>query len=65
MPQLLLLIAVGIVGWFGYKQFLKEAKRVSKSVRQAEKEAETGASGTLVKNPKTGEYRVEDEDDQT
>ncbi len=65
MPQLLLLIAVGIVGWLGYRQFLKEAERVSKSVRRAEKEAETGASGTLVEDPKTGEYRVENEDDRT
>ena len=46
----------------GYKRFLKEAERVSKSVRRAEKEAETGARGTLVEDPKTGEYRVEDRD---
>lgn len=51
-----------IVGWMGYKRFLKEAKRVTKSVRRAEKEAETGASGTLIEDPKTGEYRVEDRD---
>ena len=64
MPQLLLLIAVGIVGWLGYKKFLKEAERVSKSVRRAEKEAETGASGTLIKDPETGEYKVESDEDR-
>ncbi|MCR9138821.1 MAG: hypothetical protein NXI27_22660 [Alphaproteobacteria bacterium] len=64
MAQLGLLLAVGIVAWMGYKRFLKEAERVSKSVRRAEKEAETGASGTLTQDPKTGEYRVKkDEDD--
>jgi len=59
MPQLLLLITAGVVGWLGYKQLLKEAERVSKSMRRAEEEAETGARGTLVKDPETGEYRVE------
>lgn len=64
MAQLGLLLAVGIVAWMGYKRFLKEAERVSKSVRRAEKEAETGASGTLTQDPETGEYRVKkDEDD--
>ncbi|MEM9107161.1 MAG: hypothetical protein AAGC96_16035 [Pseudomonadota bacterium] len=62
MVQIFLLIAVLIVGWMGYKRFLKEAERVTKSVRRAEKEAETGASGTLVEDPKTGEYRLDDKD---
>ena len=65
MAQVLLLVGVGIVGWLGYKRFLKEAERVSKSVRRAEKEAETGAAGTLVEDPKTGEYRVKRKDDTT
>lgn len=64
MPQLLLLIAVGIVGWMGYKRLIKEAERVSKSVRRAEKESKTGASGTLVKDPDTGEYRLEKDDEK-
>ena len=64
MVQLLLLVAVLLVAWMGYKRFLKEAERVSKSVRRAEKEAETGAKGTLVEDPKTGEYRVERKDDE-
>ena len=62
MVQLFLLVAVLLVAWMGYKRFLKEAERVTKSVRRAEKEAETGASGTLIEDPKTGEYRVEDKD---
>ena len=64
MVQLLLLVAVLLVAWMGYKRFLKEAERVSKSVRRAEKEAETGAQGTLVEDPKTGEYRVERKEDE-
>ena len=62
MPQLFLLMAAGVVGWLGYKQLKKEARRVSESVRRAEKEAETGAIGTLVQDPETGEYRVQERD---
>ncbi len=58
MPQLLFFAAVGAAAWFGYKAFLREAERVSAKVRQAEREAQTGAAGTLVKDPETGEYRV-------
>ncbi len=63
MAQLMLLVAVGILAWWGYKKFLAEAKRVSASVRRAEKEAKTGAQGTLVKDPETGEYRLEKKSD--
>ncbi|MAZ16073.1 hypothetical protein [Oricola sp.] len=58
MPQLLLLAGVVAVGVFGYRAFLREAERVSARVRRAEKEQQTGAVGTLVKDEKTGEYRV-------
>lgn len=58
MPQLLLFAAVAAVGVIGYRAFLKEAERVSARVRREEKEQETGAVGTLVKDEETGEYRV-------
>lgn len=58
MPQLLFFAAVAAVGVFGYRAFVKEAERVSARVRRAEKEQETGAAGTLVKDEETGEYRV-------
>ncbi|MGN6550025.1 MAG: hypothetical protein ACTHJ3_09060 [Pararhizobium sp.] len=59
MPQLLFLAAIGAAAWYGYQSLVKEADRVGKAVRRAEKESETGAHGTLVKDPATGEYRVE------
>lgn len=58
MVQLLLLGAVVAVGVIGYRAFVKEAERVSARVRRAEREQQTGATGTLVKDEKTGEYRV-------
>ena len=58
MPQLIFLVVVAAVAFVGYRTFLKEARRVSAKVRRAEKEASAGASGTLVKDPETGEYRL-------
>ena len=58
MPQLLFFAAAAVVGYIGYRAFVREAERVSARVRQAEKEAENQAQGTLVYDPESGEYRV-------
>ncbi|MBX3583746.1 MAG: hypothetical protein KF810_17810 [Rhizobiaceae bacterium] len=58
MPQLIFFALVGVVGYIGYRSFVREAERVTAKVRRAEKQAATGANGTLVKDPKTGEYRL-------
>lgn len=63
MPQLIFLGLIAAVGYFGYRAFLKEAERVSARVRQAEEETRTGANGTLVYDPETGEYRPAPKDD--
>ena len=57
MPQLIFFILVGLAAWYGYRQFLKEAERVTAKVRREEHQKATGTMGTLVKDPKTGEYR--------
>ncbi|MEX0344859.1 MAG: hypothetical protein AB3N20_08055 [Rhizobiaceae bacterium] len=59
MPQFLVFAAAAVVGWLGYKAFLREAERVHKRVRRAEEEAANRAHGTLVQDPETGEYRVQ------
>ncbi len=58
MPHLVVLAALGTLGWLGYKRFVKEAERVSKAVRQAEEETRNAAIGTLIEDPETGEYRL-------
>ena len=63
MPQLLLLAAFGAVAWMGYKKFVSEAERVSARVRASEKEQQTGAQGTLIEDPVTGEYRLKKPDE--
>ncbi|KQZ12813.1 MULTISPECIES: hypothetical protein [unclassified Mesorhizobium] len=56
--QLIFFAAVGIAAYVGYRSFIREAERVTAKVRRAEKQNATGANGTLVKDPKTGEYRL-------
>ena len=58
MPQLILFIVIAAVAYVGYRAFLREAQRVTAKVRRAEHERQTGTQGTLVKDPKTGEYRL-------
>lgn len=57
MPQFLLLTAAVAIGYFGYRKFLAEAERVSARVRREEKEQANRATGTLIEDPETGEYR--------
>ncbi|MET2827929.1 hypothetical protein LGH82_11255 [Mesorhizobium sp. PAMC28654] len=58
MPQIIFFAVVGVAAYFGYRSFVKEADRVTAKVRRAEKQAANGTMGTLVKDPKTGEYRL-------
>jgi membrane protein implicated in regulation of membrane protease activity len=58
MPQLIFFIVVGAVAYYGYRTFIREADRVTAKVRRTEKQAANGTMGTLVKDPKTGEYRL-------
>jgi len=58
MPQLIFFAVAGAVAYVGYRAFLREAERVSARVRRAEREVQSGSTGTLVKDPQTGEYRL-------
>jgi membrane protein implicated in regulation of membrane protease activity len=58
MPQLIFFALIALIAWYGYRTFLREAERVTARVRRAEQEVRTRADGTLVKDPKTGEYRL-------
>ncbi|RWP27132.1 hypothetical protein [Mesorhizobium sp.] len=58
MPQIIFFIAVGLLAYFGYRSFVREAERVTAKIRRTEKQATNGTIGTLVRDPKTGEYRL-------
>lgn len=63
MPQIILLTIIGAIAYVGYRSLTKEAERVHREVRDAERERENNAHGTLIKDPKTGEYRPRRPDD--
>ena len=50
-------------GLVAYRRFVSDAQRLAEKSRRAEKERQTGAVGTLVKDPATGEYRLKREED--
>ncbi|MDO1581215.1 hypothetical protein [Rhizobium oryzicola] len=58
MPQLIFLALLIGGGWYLFKKFQNEAQKVTQRARQKEREQRTGAMGTLVKDPVTGEYRL-------
>ncbi|SCB19665.1 hypothetical protein [Rhizobium multihospitium] len=63
MPQIIFfIVAIGGI-WFLYRRFVRDAQRLAEKSRRAETERRTGAMGTLVKDPKTGEYHVKREDE--
>ncbi len=61
MAQLILLLLLVGGGLLLYRRFVADAEKLSARSKQAERERETGAMGTLVKDPETGEYRVKRE----
>jgi len=58
MAQLIFIIVVGSVCWLIYKRFVGAAQKLQQKSQRQERERSTGAIGTLVKDPVTGEYRV-------
>lgn len=58
MPQIIFLAVIGVAAYYGYKSFLREAERVTARVRREERQVKNGANGTLIQDPKTGEYYV-------
>jgi hypothetical protein len=62
MPQLLFLVFLVGGGWLLYRKFVADAEKLSLRSREQKREQETGAIGTLVKDPQTGEYHVRKDD---
>lgn len=54
MAQLFTVIILICAGWWLYRRFISDAQRLQEKSRRAEKERQTGAVGTLVKDPVTG-----------
>jgi membrane protein implicated in regulation of membrane protease activity len=63
MAQILTIVILVCAGWLLYRRFISDAKRLQEKSQRAARERQTGAVGTLVKDPVTGEYRVKREDE--
>ena len=63
MAQLITIILLVVGSIILYRRFVRDAQKLSAKSKQREKERETGAIGTLITDPETGEYRVKREDD--
>ncbi|MDH6266534.1 membrane protein implicated in regulation of membrane protease activity [Rhizobium sp. SG_E_25_P2] len=63
LSKIIFVVVIGLVGWIVYKKFVADAVKLAKANAAKRREAETGALGTLVKDPVTGEYRVKRPDE--
>ncbi|MFK3689291.1 NfeD family protein [Agrobacterium tumefaciens] len=63
MAQLITIILLVVGAIILYRRFVRDAEKLSAKSKRREKERETGAIGTLIKDPQTGEYRVKREDE--
>ena len=61
VPHLLVYAAAAGVATLGYRAFKRAAERVHEREAEKLREAETGAKGTLHRDPETGRYRVRSE----
>ncbi|MFK3777931.1 NfeD family protein [Agrobacterium sp. NPDC089420] len=63
MAQLITILLLVVGSVILYRRFVRDAEKLSAKSKRREKERETGAIGTLIKDPETGEYRVKREDE--
>jgi hypothetical protein len=56
MPQLLIVGAVLVGGWYAWKVVRREMARVSREVEAVRK----SPTETLTRDPQTGKYKVQD-----
>ncbi|AQS62584.1 hypothetical protein AGRHK599_LOCUS298 [Rhizobium rhizogenes] len=63
MAQLITILLLVVGSIILYRRFVRDAEKLSAKSKRREKERETGAIGTLIKDPETGEYRVKREDE--
>ncbi|MGV4792861.1 hypothetical protein [Rhizobium sp. F40D2] len=58
MAQLITILVLVFSAWWLYRRFVSDARKLAEKSRRAERERQTGAIGTLIKDPVTGEYRL-------
>jgi membrane protein implicated in regulation of membrane protease activity len=58
LPKIIFFALIVFAGWYLYRKFINDATKLAKASETKRKEQQTGAVGTLVQDPVTGEYRV-------
>ncbi len=61
--QLIILGAAALIGWYGYRSFVRQAEKVTAKAKRERQEQQNRATGTLIQDPETGEYRPARDDD--
>jgi hypothetical protein len=58
MPQLLIIAAVAVAGWYAWKLVKREMARIDRELEAARKRP----TETLKQDPETGRYRIKEKE---
>jgi hypothetical protein len=61
LSKIIFVLLIALIGWMFYKKFVSDAQRLAKGNVRKRKATANNAKGTLVLDPKTGEYRLKKE----
>jgi hypothetical protein len=61
LSKVIFVLLAALIGWIFYKKFVADAQRLAKGAERKRKAAANNAKGTLVLDPKTGEYKLKKE----
>lgn len=61
LSKIIFVLLAALIGWMFYKKFVADAQRLAKGTERKRKAAANNAKGTLVLDPKSGEYRLKKE----
>jgi membrane protein implicated in regulation of membrane protease activity len=61
LSKVIFVLVIALVGWMFYKKFVADAQRLSKGAARKRKATANNSKGTLVLDPKSGEYRLKKE----
>jgi hypothetical protein len=63
LSKIIFVLVIALIGWMFYKKFVSDAQRLAKGADRKRKATANNAKGTLVLDPKTGEYRLKTDKD--
>lgn len=63
LSKVIFVLLVALIGWMFYKKFVSDAQRLARGANRRRKATANNSKGTLVLDPKTGEYRLKKDDD--